>query len=186
MEDLQIIALYENRKEEAVRETDRKYGRLLYAQAGNTLPDRRDREEAVSDTYVRVWNAIPPEKPVCFKAWLLKLARRLCIDRFRALNSEKRRGSEYALSLEELGDIVSGSDDPMDALPQKELLQAIECFLQQLPQRERQVFLCRYFFSDPIKRIAAGCDLKPAHVKTLLYRTRQSLKQYLQQEGLIR
>lgn len=185
MEDLQIIALYENRKEEAVRETDRKYGRLLYAQAGNILPDRRDREEAVSDTYVRVWNAIPPEKPLCFKAWLLKLARRLCIDRFRALNSEKRRSTEYALSLEELGDCISGSEDLMDALREKELRHAIDRFLRQLPQRERTVFLCRYFFADPIKTIASQYDLKEANVKTLLYRTRQSLKQYLQQEGLI-
>lgn len=185
MEDAQIIVLYEKRKEEAVRETDRKYGRLLYAQAGNILSDPRDREEAVSDTYVRTWNTIPPQKPLCFKAWLLKLVRRLSIDRFRSLKSEKRRSSEYALSLEELSDCVCGTEDPADALREKELRLAIDRFLRQLPELQRNVFLCRYFFSDSIRDIASAFRLKEANVKTMLYRSRQGLRNYLQQEGLM-
>lgn len=185
MDDARIISLYEKRDEEAVQQTDLKYGRLLYAQASNILPDLRDREEAVSDTYVRTWNRIPPEKPLCFRAWLLKLSRHLCIDRFRTLKSEKRRGSEYALSLEELGDCVSGVEDPMDILQAQELQLALHAFLRQLPERERTIFLCRYFFADPLARIASQHKLKEAHVKTLLYRTRQRLKKYLQQEGFI-
>lgn len=185
MDDVHIITLYEKRDEEAVRQTDLKYGRLLHSQATNILPDLRDREEAVSDTYVRAWNRIPPEKPLCFRAWLMKLCRNLCIDRFRALNSEKRRTSEYALSLEELGDCVSGKEDPLDAVQQQELQAAIHRFLRQLPEREQTIFLCRYFFADSLRFIASQHKLKETHVKTLLYRTRQSLKKYLQQEGFI-
>lgn len=185
MDDARIISLYEKRDEEAVRQTDLKYGRLLHAQAANILPDSRDQEEAVSDTYVRTWNSIPPDKPLCFRAWLMKLSRHLCIDRFRAMKSEKRRGSEYALSLEELGDCVSGEENPMDLLQEQELQSALHAFLRQLPERERTVFLCRYFFSDSLSRIASQHKLKESHVKTLLYRTRQSLKNYLQQEGFI-
>ena len=185
MDDARIISLYEKRDEEAVRQTDLKYGRLLHSQATNILPDLRDREEAVSDTYVRAWNSIPPAKPLCFRAWLMKLSRHLCIDRFRTLRSEKRRGSEYALSLEELGDCVSGTEDPSDILQQQELQEAIHAFLRCLPERERTVFLCRYFFADSLRHIASQHKLKEAHVKTLLYRTRQRLKNYLQQEGFI-
>lgn len=185
MDDPQIIALYERRAEAAIKETDRKYGSLLYSQARNILFDRRDSEEAVSETYLKIWNTIPPEKPLHFKAWLFKLARHICIDRYRAINSKKRRAGEYALSLEELSDCVSGEQDVESQLAQQELCAAIDGFLRQLPRQQRGIFLQRYFFADPVKRIASDHRLKEANVKTMLYRTRQGLKHYLQQEGFV-
>lgn len=184
MEDSQIVSLYWQRSEEAIDHTEKKYGQYLTTIAYNILADREDSHESVNDTYLAAWNSMPPQKPQVLSTYLGKLTRRISIDLFRKRTSQKRGGSEYALSLEELGDCI-GSNSTEEALDVQLLSQAIAGFLQTVSPEARNVFLCRYYYLDPVKKIAGYCGISEAKVKILLHRTRQSLWDYLQKEGFV-
>lgn len=183
MEDSQIIALYEDRQERAIEETAKKYGKGLQRFAVNILEDLQDSEESVNDTYLRAWNAIPPTLPRSLQAYLYKLLRHIAIDRFRSRKSGKRLTTEYAASLDELSECVAGRETPEDLLNAKELAGAVENFLRSLPEEQRNIFLCRYFYCDSIARIASNFSCTQSKIKSTLHRTRCGLKNYLQQEG---
>lgn len=185
MEDRHIIDLFWQRSEDAIREAAEKYGAYLTRTAQNILTDPEDCRECVSDTYWKAWNAIPPHRPRDLRAFLAKITRELSIDVYRRRTSEKRRGSEYALSLSELEDQFPGGTEPERVLEGKQLEQAMHSFLEGLPPEERRVFLGRYFFFDPLKDIAAYCGIREGKVKTMLFRTRRKLKAYLEQEGFL-
>jgi RNA polymerase sigma-70 factor (ECF subfamily) len=152
--------------------------------AYNILADREDSQESVNDTYLAAWDSIPPHKPEVLSTYLGKLTRRISIDLFRKRTSQKRGGSEYALSLEELGECI-GSNSTEEALDAQLLSQAIAGFLQTLSPEARNVFLCRYYYLDPVKKIAGYCGISEAKVKILLHRTRQGLWEHLQKEGFV-
>ena len=116
MEDRDIVTLYWQRDEEAIRQTDRQYGRYLSAIAFHILADREDSRETVNDTYLRAWGSMPPHRPQVLATYLGRITRQLSIDRWRTRGRAKRGGSQYALSLEELGDCVSGAATPEEAL----------------------------------------------------------------------
>ena len=177
MNDEQILDLYFARDEQAVAETDRKYGGYCFTLANSILHSDQDAEETVSDTYLRAWNTIPPKRPGIFKMFLAKITRNLAFSRWRSMNAEKRGGGEMTLVLEELDGCVG---DGMDA---KELAKAIRAFLNTLPAREQDIFLRRYFFVEESGVIAQRYGMKPATVLRTLSRTRQKLKNYLIQEG---
>ena len=183
MEDEQIVELYWKRSETAIRETESKYDRYLTKIAYNILADLEDSRESVNDTYLAAWNSIPPHFPNNLGAYLCKITRQLSIDVFRRRSAAKRQGSQYALSLEELGDSFPGSPTPEQMLDEKLLGEAVNRFVQALPERAQIVFLRRYYFFDSLRDIASTCGMKESAVKTLLYRTRQELKTYLKQEG---
>lgn len=183
MEDQAIVSLYFARSEEAVARTQEKYGRYLESIARNILPDREDCRESVNDAYLAAWNSIPPQRPEKLGTYLGKLTRRIAIDRFRRNNRAKRQPSEYALSLEELTEILPGGSDPARAWEGKELTRALEDFLRGLPERTRRVFLCRYYYFDPLERVAVQNGMTVPAVKSLLWRTRAALKTHLQKEG---
>ena len=185
MEDTRIIELYFARSEQAIQETDNKYGGYCFSIAYNILANREDSEESVSDTYMAAWNSIPPRRPAILAAFLGKITRHLSIDRWRSRSASKRGGGEMTLALEELGECLSDRDTPEDALARKELGLAINRFLDSLPETERSVFLCRYWYLDPIDRITANFGFSHSKVTSMLHRTRGKLKALLEKEGLL-
>ena len=183
MQDSVIIGLYFARDEEALERTREKYGAYLAAIAYNVLGDRADSEECVSDTYLAAWNTIPPNEPRSLSAYLTRIVRCSAIDLFRKNHREKRRSSEYAVSLDELGDLAPSSSDTEAELDKKLLAAAINSFLRTLPDDSRRLFVARYYFLDPLKKAAASCGMTESRAKSLLYRTRLDLKEYLKKEG---
>ena len=184
MDDSKIIDLYWQRDERAIEETDSKYGAYCRAVSMNILGVREDAEECVGDTYVRAWNAIPPERPGRLRAWLAGITRNLSIDRWRKNAAHKRGGGETQLLLDELAECVAGSESPETELLRKELRVALNRFLRGLPERERAVFLFRYYYALTNEEIAQKTGLSANQVKYILQRTRKKLGDMLQREGL--
>ena len=183
MKDAEIVALYWERNEVAIQQTQQKYGAYLSKVAYNILSDFEDSKECVNDTYLKAWNSMPPQRPAVLSTYLGKITRQLAIDVFRKKHSAKRYASQYALSLEELGDSFSGGTTPEQALDVGKLDEAISRFLRTLPADARNTFIGRYYFFDSLKDVARYCGMSEARAKSLLYRTRQSLKAYLVKEG---
>lgn len=183
MEDEQIVNLYWNRDEEAIRETEIKYDRYLTKIAYNILCDREDSRESVNDTYLAAWNSMPPHRPGVLSTYLAKLTRRLSITRFRYRTREKRRESEYALSLEELSDCISAGNTTEDLVNLKHLADTIGIWLRLQSEEARNAFLGRYYFLDSLKEVAAYCGMSESKCKSLLYRLRLDLRAYLEKEG---
>lgn len=183
MEDQQIVQLYWDRDESAISQTQKKYNAYLSKIAYNILGDFEDSRECVNDTYLAAWRSIPPQRPKALSAYLTKITRQITIDLLRKKTSLKRYAGEYALSLSELGDVFSEEETPEQAYDKKQLGEAISRFLHTLPTEARNVFLGRYYFFDPLKKVAAYCGMSESKAKSLLYRTRQNLKTYLIKEG---
>ena len=181
MEDSKIIDLYFERNEAAITETDQKYGAYCRSIAWNILQNHEDSEECVSDTWLRAWNAMPPQRPRVLRQFLAKITRNLSLDRFRADHAHKRGSGEVPLALEELKECV-GSGNPATDAERKLLEELIGQFLQQLSQRDRGVFLRRYFYMESHKDIAARYGMKETNVRLCLSRTRQRLREYLRKE----
>ena len=183
MEDSQIIEMYLQRNEQAIENTEKKYGKALKALSMRILADEADSSECVNDTYLKAWNTIPPTMPTSLSAYLHRIVRSISIDRYRAKKSTKRRLGEYAASLEELAECIAGEESPYDAMQSQLLNDLIDAFLQALPKEKRQIFLCRYYFLDSIKKIAGYFDMSESRVKSVLHRLRCELKRKLEQEG---
>lgn len=183
MRDDEIVALYWQRDEAAIGETQRKYGRYLNKITYNVLADLGDCEEVVNDTCLKAWNSMPPHRPAVLGTYLGKIARQLSIDRFRTRNREKRKGSEYSLSLSELEECAGCGDSTQRTVDGHLLAEAISSYLKTLPVQARHAFVGRYYYMDPLKEVAAYCGMSESKAKSLLYRTRQGLKAYLKQEG---
>jgi RNA polymerase sigma-70 factor (ECF subfamily) len=185
MEDSQIVQLYWSRNESAIDQTDKKYGRYLTRIAYNILADREDSQESVNDTYLAAWDSMPPHKPEVLSTYLGKLTRRISIDLCRKKTAQKRGGSEYALSLQELEECISGGNSTEQALELQLLSEAIAIYLRSVSQEARNVFIGRYYYLDPVKKIAGYCHISESKAKILLHRTRQGLWAHLQKEGFV-
>lgn len=183
MEDAQIIELYWDRREQALSETEKKYAAYLTKIARNILADQQDSEESVNDTYLAAWNSMPPHRPKVLSSFLGKMTRRISIDRWRARHAQKRQPSEYALSLAELEDCIPGGSTPEAELNVKFLGEAISRFLFSQPKETRTLFVARYYFLDSLKEAAGYCGMTESKAKSLLFRTRCSLREYLRKEG---
>ena len=183
MDDRTIVELYLARNEAAISETEAKYSSYMMKIASNILGREADAEECVNDAYFKVWNSIPPHKPEKLRTYLATAIRRGAIDALKKRKAEKRAASEYELSLDELGECVSGGDSPEDALDSKELGGAISRFLGTLPEEAKNVFVGRYYFLDPVKDVAQYSGMSESKVKSMLFRLRAMLKDYLRNEG---
>ena len=183
MDDKVILDLYFARNEEAITETERKYGCYCYSVANRILNSNEDSEETVSDTLWQAWNSIPPQRPNFLKLFLARITRNLAFSRWRKLSAMKRGGGETELVLEELVGCIPGSEQIDDALNAKELAQCIRSFLDTLPEREQDIFLLRYFFVVDVDSIAVRYGIRRTNVNLILSRTRSKLKTYLTQEG---
>lgn len=185
MDDISIISLYFARSEDAINQTSAKYGGYCYAIAYSILLSRQDSEESVSDTFLAVWNTIPPQRPRALSTYLGKLTRNISLDRWKQRNAQKRGGGQVALALEELEEIVSGKDDPENAYLSKELMGSVRAFLRTLPAVEQKVFVCRYWYIDSTRDMAKRFGFSETKVKSMLHRIRKKLKKHLEQEGLL-
>ena len=183
MNDKSIVDLYFSRDEEAITQTDKKYGRYCYSIAYNILTNKEDAEESVSDTYMTAWRAIPPRRPSVLSTFLGKITRHISIDRWRERSAYKRGGGEVTLALDELEDCVAGLQNVEMEYERKELIRAYVKFLDALPVTERRVFLRRYWYVDSVEAIAEKFGFSQSKVKTMLYRTRKKLRKTLWEEG---
>ena len=183
MNDEEIIELYFERQERAITETEAKYGRYCRTIADNILHSRQDTEECLNDTWLRTWNSIPPARPSVFSAFLAKITRSLAINRINRENAKKRNRA-VTVALEELSECVCTADTEKE-FNAKELERAVNTFVFQLNARERNIFIRRYFFVEPVSVIAGKYGLKEGNIMTILSRTRKKLKTYLVKEGFI-
>ena len=185
MEDLEIVELYWQRNEEAIKETSKKYGNYCYTIANNILYNNEDAQECVNDTYLGAWNAIPPHHPNVLSTFLGKITRRLSLNKWREKNAIKRGNGEAALSFDELEECIPSNSSIKEELALKELSEAINTFLETLKVDERKVFVCRYFYFESIDEIAFRFSFTPSKVKMMLKRTRDRLKDYLIGKGVL-
>lgn len=182
MTDRDIIALYFARDERAIEKTRDKYGGFCYSIAYNLLGSREDSDECVNDTYLGAWNAMPPHKPEILSAFLAKITRRLGISRLRKRRAQKR--SHTAVALDELEECVADTGLVYDHMETEELRDMLQAFLGTVPQKERDMFVCRYFYCDSIAQIATRFFCSQSKAKTTLFRTRQKLRAYLTERGV--
>lgn len=182
MDDAKIIALFWERNEQAVQETDTAYGRKLYVLSNNILNNREDAEESVSDTYMETWKSIPPKRPMFFYAFLASICRNLSLNRLDWRLAAKRNAEVVALTQEMENSIPDGKQDAQ--VDRMELRRVLEAFLDALPQESRLIFLRRYLYVDTVADIAARYGIGESKVKTQLHRTRTKLRTYLAKEGI--
>lgn len=184
MDDCQIVALYLQRSEQAIAETDAKYGKYCFSIANNILENSEDAEETVNDTYNGAWNAIPPHRPAVLSTFLGKITRRIAIKRWQMNRSLKRGGGEVALALEELSACIPARNSVEKEMETAELSRILNRFVLTLPQTERNVFICRYWYLDSIINIAQRYGFSQSKVKSMLSRTRKKLYNNLQKEEI--
>ena len=183
MEDCDIIRLFWAREERALEETHQKYGAYCWTIAHNILKNREDSDECVNDTYLRAWNAMPPQRPAILPAFLGKITRNLSIDRYKAKKASRRGGGQLTLALEERGDCLPAGERVEDAVTAAELSRVIDRFLRTLPDKDCCIFLRRYWYFDAMGDIARRYHMAEGSVKSSLFRTRRKLRDYLTQEG---
>lgn len=184
MEDQQIIQLYWDRREQAIWESDRKYGSYCRSIARRILAVEEDAEECVNDTWLHAWNSIPPQRPNVLSAFFGKLARNLSLDRWRRNRAAKRGGDQVELALHELGDCLPAPGGPEQALDEKETGRVISQFLRTQTELDRALFIRRYWHLESIAALAQNFHLRESQVKSRLFRTRQRLKAALEKEGI--
>lgn len=182
MDDQQIIDLYFDRNEQAITETDVKYGKLCHSIAYNILSNREDSEECVNDTYIGVWNAIPPTRPNNFMAFVCRIARNLSLKRLEFLKREKR-SADVILSLDELSAVLPDERYAPD-VSNEDVGRLISQFLRTQKEDVRNVFIRKYYFFDSVKEIAERYSFTESKVKNMLFYTRNKLKDYLIKEGV--
>lgn len=182
MEDNKIIDLYWARKETAIEETALVYGHYLMTLSGRILQNREDAEENVSDTYLKTWNAIPPQRPRFFQAFLSKICRNLALDKLAKQNTLKRNAEVLSIT-QEMEQCIPDLriERKMEC---REIGKTIESFLSGLPKESRLIFLRRYLYLDSVANIAVRYGITESKVKMQLYRTRSKLRIHLEKEGI--
>ncbi len=189
MEDNEILALYVARNERATAESRDKYGSYCLRIALSILDNMQEAEECVSDALGQAWESIPPVSPANLCAYLGKITRELALGRFKARKSAKRGDSLFQASLDELNECIpagstgfgSGFDDETEA---RRVGESINRFLRKQPREVRDVFICRYFYSDSIGEITDRFGLTESRVRAILRRTRAKLRKFLESEGI--
>ena len=184
MEDGKIIDLYWARSQQAIAESETKYGPYCAAIARRILDREEDAEECVNDTWLRAWNAMPPQRPGVLSAFFGKLTRNLSLDRWRRNKAAKRGGHQVEIALHELEDCLPDRRSPDENLEAWETAALISAFLRRQPQLDRVLFVRRYFHLEPLDSLAGRFGLSAGQVKSKLHRMRQRLKAELEQEGV--
>ncbi len=183
MEDREIVRLYWDRDERAIRESDIKYGPLCRSVALRILALPEDSEECVSDTWLHSWNAIPPKGPDPLGPFLAKITRNLALDRWRRDRAAKRYAGETSLVLEELEDLVSG-ESAEDEVLRRETVRVLNGFLEGLRSEERDLFLGRYLAFETLESLAERSGRSVSGVHKKLMRLREKLREQLRKEGI--
>ena len=184
MEDTEIVKLYIERNENAIAETDRKYRKYCCSIAYNILHDAEDSEEAVNDTYMGALNSIPPNIPNVLQTFLGRITRNISLKKIRTRNAQKRGNGkgEIFLVFDEISELIPSGHDTENYVEAKELAGFINTFLRSLPETERKVFVCRYWYFDSIPDISEQFGFSESKVKSMLFRTRKKLLFKLESE----
>lgn len=184
MNDNKIIKLYWNRNENAIIETEKKYGRYCYSIAHNILQNEDESNECVNDTYLKIWNAIPPQRPSVLRLFLGKITRNLAINKYEKMRA-KKRNIELEYLLGELEECLTSGENIEEITEYKELTNYLNEFLEALSPQKRKIFLARYWYASSIKEIASQNKLNENNIKVILHRTRIELKDYLTERGVV-
>lgn len=184
MEDRAIVDLYWQRDPEAIRHTGEKYGNYCRKVARNILLDHRDAEECVNDTWLNAWNAMPENRPSLLAPFLGKITRNLAFNRWRSNHAEKRGEGELPLALDELAECVS-PENTLQTVEAAELEEVVNRFLHTLPERDCNLFLRRYWFTEPMAETARRYGMREGAVRSSLFRSREKLRRYLEKEELL-
>ena len=183
LSDEAIISLYWDGDRKAITETDFKYGKYLYTIIYNILHDKLDCEECLNDTYLGAWNAMPPARPQVLRAFLVTISRRIAIKRYHKLRQKGAVPSEMTVALAEVEDFIAENSSAEEAFDAKQLGQIISRFVRSLPQRQRYIFISRYYAAEPIDTIAKELDLSRSMIHKELAAIRTALKETLESEG---
>ena len=182
MDDLAIVELYHRRSEQAIAESDRKYGALCHSIALRLLALREDAEECVNDTWHAAWNRMPPDRPSALGAFFGRITRNLSISRWRRDHAKKRYdGIEILLS--ELEDCVPAPRTVEEDFDRQQLASSISAWLDRLTEEDRRLFIRRYWYGDPVKELAAERGVTANVLSQRLLRLRRSLRTFLESEG---
>ena len=181
MKDESIIELFWSRSERAIAELAAKYGKLVMKIARGILGSKEDAEECSNDTYLGVWNTVPPTKPNSLSAYTARIARNCAVTR-RKTNTAQKRG-EYDVALDELYDTLAAEDSPEDELAASELARLIDEFLDGEKGIDRELFVRRYYLAEPLFDIACDTGLTKERISVRLTRQRERLRKYLEKEG---
>ena len=184
MEDTAIIDLYWARSQQAIAASQEKYGAYCHTIARRILDREEDAEECVNDTWLRAWNAMPPQRPGILSAFFGKLTRNLSLDRWRRLKAAKRGGSQVEVALHELEDCLPDHRRPDEELEAGETAALISDFLRRQSREDRALFIRRYFHLEPLGELAERFGMPLGQVKSRLHRMRGRLKIELEKEGV--
>lgn len=183
MEDSEIVRLFLERNEQAVAETMAKYKGYCTKIALNILFSQEDAEECVNDAFMKLWELIPPNEPEILSVFIGMITRNLAINRYRQSLTQRRGNGELAVAFDELSEVISDSADIENEAERRELLDEINKFLKKLPEKKRNIFICRYWHCDSLRDIAARFSVSESNVSVILNRTRKKLCEYLQKRG---
>ena len=183
MDDAKIVQLYWDRNEQAILATADKYGNYCASIAKNILGNHENAEECVNDTYLNAWNSMPPHRPSILSTFLGKIVRNLSIKRYKHNTADKRGGGQATVVLDEIAEFVSDADSVEQEIDRKELVTAIDSFLDRLPADKRNIFICRYWYFDSISDIANRFRMTENNVSVTLNRLRLKLHNYLLERG---
>jgi len=184
LKDHEIINLFFERSEQAITELVNKYGKAIKNVAWNILNNPQDVEECSNDTYLHVWNRIPPTRPDYLGAFVCRIARNICLKRYHS-NTAQKRNSYYDVALQELEETIPALSTVESVYDARELTKYLNLFLRKINKNDRYLFLRRYWFGDSVSVIAQQLNIPPHTASVRLFRLRQKLQDYLQKEGMI-
>ena len=182
--DQEIVQLFWERSENAIRQTTEKYGKYCYTIAWNILYNKEDSDECVNDTCLQAWNAMPPNRPGILKAFLGKITRNLALNRYESYHAIKRGEGQTAYCLEELAECIADNADTESVVDRMVLTECLNRFLETLKAEERTIFVRRYWYVCPVSEIARDYGYSESKIKMMLLRTRNKLKEALEREGI--
>ncbi len=184
MTDDRIIKLYFDRSESAIIETDRKYGGACRIVAYNILGSHEDSEECTNDTYLKVWDVIPPQKPKKLGAFVVCIARRIALDMYKAAKRIKNGGGYKSVDYDEIADCLPASESVEKDVDRKAVITAVEKYLSTLPRDKQIMFVRRFYYCSTYREIADELNTTEDGVRMSLQRLREKLRKHLEKEGI--
>ena len=184
MKDDKIVELIYENDERGLHAAEAKYSGLCHSVAENILALPEDREECINDTWLALWNSIPPERPTNLCAFIAKLVKNIALKRSRA-NSTWKRCANYNAAGDDLLELIPSENTVADEYESKRIGEIINAFLAKQIQRDRDVFVLRFWYRDTVPQISASMGLSESLVKSLLSRMKKKLREELREEGII-
>ena len=184
MRDDEIVQLLWDRQEEGIAQMQEKYKRYCSAIVRRIVASPEDVEECVNDTWLRIWNSIPPHCPENLAGYLAKITRNLALNSYKKEHRKKRGGDVVTVALDELSDCLSDGKDMLEEIEKQELSDMIAKYLRGKSREQQAIFIKRYFYLMEIKELAGDLRMKENTIKSILFRMRKELRAYLEGEGI--